>query len=220
MKKTIDVNKTITFIETAMNERKDFFDDDDFSWLEKTKELSKQLLETKQQNTSMTAESSALLEEREKIAIETYKIASEIAMFLRVNNKMDQKNLYFKKLIPSELKRSFNKSFEFLKNIVYVINAQGSESGIIDFKTKATELYDSALKCSNEKNEYSSSKLNVKTGIDSLNTKWDEALSVLKLKIKIKSIIHKFDMKYVYKEFFITKKKSSTSTKKEETIKE
>ncbi len=220
MNKTVDINKTITFIDTAMNERKDYFDDDDLSWLEKTKNLAKQLLETKQQDSSITAESSSLVEEREKVSIKTYKIASEIAMYIRVNGKNDQKNLYFKKIRPSDLKKSFNKCFDFLKNCLYIINAKGSESAIIDFKSKLEEIHEEALKCSNEKTEHSSSKLNVKTGIDSLQNKWDEALTVLKLKIKIKSIIHKFDMKYVYKEITVSKKRPTVATKKDETPKE
>ncbi len=210
----LNIPDTMSYIETAMNEKKDKFDEDDFKQLDKTKIAGNLSWENRKTKNILQAESTSLIEEKGKFSLKVYKLARKIATNLDISEHKDNKYLYFKFGSPSKMKKSFNKSINFLKNCFYMLNAKGDKCEILSFKAEIEEINIEASKYSENTTEHSSSKLNFGTERDELYLNWYEELKILELKIKIKARIYKFDVKNVYKEIPLTKPKAKPNKDK------
>lgn len=214
--KNIDVTNTMTYIKRSMKENESYFDEDVINQFEKADVIGKQYLEKLKEITSTNAESSKIVQEREIIIVKIYQLSSEIATELRVFGKNEKKDLYFGENIPSKIRKSFNKGYDFLKNCQYLLTVKGDKSEIIKFKSKVNELYIETNKHNDLFISNSSLKINIHQDKDDLYSQWYKELYILKLKIEIKSIIHGFNYKNIYKEISLSKTKKKTIESKKE----
>ncbi len=216
--KILDIINTMTYIKRSIKENESYFDEDVLKQFEKTDVIGKQYLEKIQEKTSNDAELSKIIIDREAVTIKIYRISSEIATELRISGKNDKKNQYFKNDTPSKIKTSFNKAFEFIKNCQNLVNSKGDKSELVKFKSNINELYIEASKCNDGIKENSSLQINILQDKSDLYKEWYNELSILRLKIEIKSKIHGFNYRNIYKEISLNKPKKKLTEVKVEYI--
>jgi len=210
---TLDITKTMNYVKTSVNEKKDLFSEDDIKQLDITLTKGEKCVDEESQKGSLLSESQTLKTEKEKIVPAIYRLATKMYNDLRTIGLSSKRYLFFKGLTPSKFKLSPLKAFEFIETCYDHIELYKEDSVIFIFKDDIYEIYNQMSSYSTDKKEKSSKSKLSTVDKNKLYDEWYSEFKLLKLLIKIVVLKNKLKFSDFVKEFKKDKPAKKTAPK-------
>ena len=191
----LDVMAMIVYTETAMNKTPEYFDDADRNQFKIMKEAGLLYLDKKNKKQSVTALSSLLSVDKEKLLLRINIIATDIYNHLKKEKKLTRISNYFGTETGSTISKTEEKAFNFILSCYPKVKKLGSKSDVSEFEVKLKSAYEDVIKVMDSKEENQLTKLSNSSERDILEEAWYKEFKILSSLVDIKSVKFGFDKK-------------------------